>query len=406
MNRTDTEATCEVVRVKEILNHGNADRLSVVKFEFEDGTVPDYQVITGKGDFKEGDLAIYISDDMLVPVQTAIRETYPAGTTPPPVRYQNNPFFGFLQNRKDYKYENRDGYYRIRAAKLRGEISTGLLIPLSTDTYSMLPRLVPLGKDVAEQLGVVKYESPADKAAAEHALYAGPPKGRIDRLKRWLVKKLFKLSVPPEYGVTALRKVPHYFKPGEQVLYTEKVHGANMRFGKIRGKVYIGSHRSEKSDRRNWLVRGLFRDKRGPGWYGKDLWSEWFYRTFNTKARLNELPNNIIFYGELYGPGIQKNFDYGLTETAVFVYDAYDMKAKRWLSYAELWNEVPSFITVVKTHLVEDFTWADLLEAVERDSEMGAPGRKNTIKEGIVVRSTDWERAGKYVSKRYLESER
>jgi RNA ligase (TIGR02306 family) len=358
--------------------HQPADRLDIVKFQFADGTVPYYQCVTGKGTFITGELAIYVSDDMLVPVA--------------------HPAFEFLTKRLDYKAGQT--MYRVRAAKLRGEISTGMLLP---STLGM--GVIKLGQDMSDKLGVVKYESPIDKAAAQHALYAGP-ESRFTRLVRRVSNYLTKPFSPPEYGVIALRKVPTYFKEGEPVLFTEKVHGANMRFGKHKGKVYIGSHRSEKSDRRNWLVRLLTRDRRSPGWYGTDVWSEWFRRTFSTKSRLDELPNNIIFYGELYGPGIQKNYDYGLEQTEVFVYDAYDTKKKRWLSYPELLGLLPSFVDLVKVHHVPYFLWTRLMDDVEVNSEMGKFPRKNIIKEGIVVRSVDWARAGKYVSTQYLESDR
>jgi len=51
---------CEVVRVGEVLEHDNADNLEIVK-------VFGYTVVVRKGDFKSGDLAVYIPPDSVVP---------------------------------------------------------------------------------------------------------------------------------------------------------------------------------------------------------------------------------------------------------------------------------------------------------------------------------------------------
>ena len=63
---TDTEFCAEVVRVSTVRPHPNADRLDIVQFDMATGPAA-YQVITGKGQFKSGDLAGYFSVDTIVP---------------------------------------------------------------------------------------------------------------------------------------------------------------------------------------------------------------------------------------------------------------------------------------------------------------------------------------------------
>ena len=373
----DSEFTCEVVKIIALDPIPGADKVEVAKFVFADGNIPDYQCVVGKGQFTIGATAIYISDDSLVPVSRAE--------------------FEFLKDRLDYK---GTPYYRIRAAKIRGVVSTGMLLSVDSSKY---PRGLSLGTEMQNVLGVTKYESPAEKAAVERFVPEG--KGLLFKFRKWLNKKLYKPVNVPTYSVVSLRKVPTYFEKDEPVYFTEKIHGSNIRFGKVNGKIYIGSHHVEKSDSRGWLLRKLFPGKKNkPGFYGTDVWSAWFYRKFPTSNHWDQLPNNVVFYGELYGPGIQPNYDYGLQYTDVKVFDAYDVKAKRWLSHLETNLLLPGSINLVDIGRPLQFNVELLRAEAEANSTVGAPGRTNNIREGIVVRSVDWNKAGKHVSSRYLTS--
>ena len=374
----DSEFSCEVVRVTQVDKHPNADRLEVAHFAFVDGTVPNYQCVVGKGDYVAGDAAIYISDDSIVPL------------VPGP--------FEFLKTRIDCKPGATS--YRIRAAKLRGEISTGMLIPNTEGA--------PLGTEMSLSLNVSKYESPAERKEREHALYSGPKPGRFQRLMAWLVSKIYTPVKVPDYSVVSLRKAPNYFSDGEEVVYTEKIHGSNIRFGKIRSRVFIGSHHCEKTDSRTGLLRWLFPRGDKNHWHREDVWTEWFNRVFSTPARLSELPNNVIFYGELFGPGIQPNFDYGHSQTTVKVFNAWDVKGKKWFSRGDMEMLLPGVCDYVfpisKSPALFD---KNLLSSMtEMNSEVGAPGRSNVVREGVVVHSLDGMKAGKLVSDRYLTAKR
>ena len=150
-----------------------------------------YQVIFRTEDFKEGDKAVYITPDALVPV--------------------SNPLFAFLE--KDAK----DGYARIRAKKLRQIFSHGMLVKCDDPTWE-------LGKDVRTELGIDKWEP--QTRAAMHGLCAPPPK------KNW-----------PAYDLESYRKYANVFEPEEQVVVTEKIHGCNARYSYQDGKLHIGSHK-------------------------------------------------------------------------------------------------------------------------------------------------------------------
>ncbi len=53
---------CEVVKVKEIISHNNADRLEIVK-------IKGWKCISSKGRYKVGDEVVYIPIDSLIPFE-------------------------------------------------------------------------------------------------------------------------------------------------------------------------------------------------------------------------------------------------------------------------------------------------------------------------------------------------
>ncbi len=402
----DTESTCEVVKVVSVEKHPNADRLEIAKFAFASGVNPDYQVVTGRGDFVVGDLAVYVSDDMLVPV--------------------SRPEFEFLKDKA------KGGYHRVRACRLRGVMSTGFLIrnndlvKQNATSEEVYFKIGNLGVDVSAKLGVLKYVNPLDVENSTGGQNTGMGKKRgrlLSKLLSWFGKKLYSPPKIPDYSVLSLRKVPDLFEEGEPVILTEKIHGSNIRFGRVNGRVYIGSHHTEKSDSRPWLLRILTGTKRkGSGYYGTDVWSTWFRRVFNTKDRLNKLPNNVVFYGEIFGPGIQP-WTYGLRNTEVMVFDAYQLPVKKswwqfwkkadsggWLNRNELLSELPLFVKTVPEvdagPFVKQFVkqFAEMPNSVKQCFDTD-PKHKCNDREGIVVRSLDWKKAGKLVSDKYLASE-
>lgn len=109
--------TVPVIRVKSIQKHPNADTLSFID-------VDGVNVIFRTGDFNEGDLAVYVPVEAVVPLKR--RE------------------FAFLKT--------KDGQetHRVKAKRLRGLYSEGLLVPVEFFENE--------GDDVAVKRGIVKYE--------------------------------------------------------------------------------------------------------------------------------------------------------------------------------------------------------------------------------------------------------
>lgn len=84
-------------------------------------------VIAKKDNFQVGDTVIYCEVDSVMP---------------------EKPEFEFLRDRK----------FRVRTIKLKGQVSQGLVLPIS-----ILNNKVNIGDDVTDQLGITKYLSPSEQ---------------------------------------------------------------------------------------------------------------------------------------------------------------------------------------------------------------------------------------------------
>lgn len=112
--------------VKSVKKHPNADSLDILN-------ILGWQTICKRGEFKEGDKIIFIIIDTILP---------------------DMPWSEFLKDKK-----NPDKLIRLRNAKIRGEYSQGLCLPLSIlDGNSFAAASWQVGADVGAELGIKKYE--------------------------------------------------------------------------------------------------------------------------------------------------------------------------------------------------------------------------------------------------------
>jgi hypothetical protein len=226
--------TCPVVEIPGHGKHRNADTLRITQV---DGCV----CIFKEGDFQTGDWAVLIPVDAMVPVE--------------------HPAFAFL---KDPKKPNQT-HVRIKARRLRGVFSDGLLLPVwavaplanvpegaeeSVDLDRNMVKTkmtfwdgfeVKLGQDVSERLGVTKAEDQAPAHMGGDAEY-GPD--------------------VPVYDIEPWKKFKGVFEdPDEVVAITEKLHGTNSRFQFADGRLWVGSrNRFLREDERNlwWRIAARY----------------------------------------------------------------------------------------------------------------------------------------------------
>lgn len=195
---------CAVVRLK-IEPHPNADAIEIAR-------IGDYQSIVKKGQFKDGDLGVYIPEQAVLPEWLL-------------------KVMGFWDERKEKGMLSGSLGNRVRAIKLRGVLSQGIVLHFEGrgDGVFYLPepgehpelgvawdmRAFPdlaEGQDLAEFLGVVKYEP----ALPSHM------RARVVGVD---------YANTHAYDFDNLKKKPTLFEDGEEVVITEKIHGTFMQIG-------------------------------------------------------------------------------------------------------------------------------------------------------------------------------
>jgi len=172
---------CEVVKIKNITPHDNADRLEIIQ-------VKGWSCISSKGKYKVGDEAVYIPIDSLIPFELSEK----LGIT------------GYLTNKiKDTQGNIIAG--RVKTVKLRGILSQGLIIDKEPEWK--------LGDDVREILKIEKYEPPetGDGGCA---------------LKSKGFTQYPEFTGFPQYtNIENFKNFPDIFEEDEEVVILEKIHG-------------------------------------------------------------------------------------------------------------------------------------------------------------------------------------
>lgn len=275
-----------VVRVEALLPHTNADSLELIH-------IGGYQAVVRKGQFKVGDLAVYVQPDSVVPQTEAFKFIW-------------EPYVGL----DGLVPEKRR---RITVRKFRKEISEGLLLPLLDFPYNYLRWTE--GDDVSTDLGITHYE-PEELANTKGETVTAPRRKYPKTLKGWFFFLLHKIGLgfgwagqslamevdfeAPAYDVEALKNFKNTFEDGEQVYVTEKIHGSNARFLFLDGTMYAGSHYQWKSPKSTCVFRKALVQL---PWI-----EEW--------CRANE---GSILYGEI--TPTQKGFNYGTNDIQFFAFD-------------------------------------------------------------------------------------
>ncbi len=149
--------------------HPNAQALEIAR-------VADYLAVVGKGQFRTGDTVAYLPEGAVLPI-SLIEEMGLTGR-----------LAGAAHN-------------RVKAVRLRGALSQGLCLAARPNWR--------LGQDVAQELGVVKFEPPVPTALAGE-VYALEPHERLN------------------FDIENIKAYPDVFSDGEEVVFTEKIHGTFM----------------------------------------------------------------------------------------------------------------------------------------------------------------------------------
>jgi hypothetical protein len=295
-NANRTLATLQ--KITDIQSIVNADKIELA-------TVLGWQVVVKKDEFKVGDLVIYIETDSIVPEREE---------------------FEFLRERK----------FRVRAIKLRGIISQGLIMPIT-----ILPSKIEIEKlfegcDVSNLLGITKYDPEGDK---ERKLLQERENFEKNKIKKYLLRfpwyrrLIFKpkKSRFPNFiaktDETRLQKIPGILEKykNEEFFVTEKLDGQSGTFcvikkenkladffkfilgKKLKGHEFIVCSRNlqlgKKDDSNYWKIAEKFEiEKKLVG----------LMKKYGTKF--------VVLQGEIIGEGIQGN-KYGTKGLDFYVFN-------------------------------------------------------------------------------------
>jgi hypothetical protein len=165
-------------------------------------------------------------------------------------------------------------------------------------------------------LGIVKYEPPVKTIS----LSVGGRKVKYHQNPNFRVYHKF----PNQ------KNVPDMFNGEDEVVITRKLHGTNARYGIVRKKKLSLLDRVKIFFGNKWVgfefVYGSHNVEKGSdsqGFYDTDVWKT-IAEKYDIRQKLwdhvkvtyepYDLSEGVIIYGEIYGAGIQKNYDYGLTD--------------------------------------------------------------------------------------------
>lgn len=276
----NNNSVCYVARINDIKPIEGADVIEQV-------VVGGWNCISQKGKWKVDDLVVIATTDAVLPK--------------------------VLSDQLEVTNYLRSGG-RVRTIKLRGVYSECLIIG---DTKSFPAEE---GKDMQDVYGIYKYE---------------PPIRQVQLSSGRKIKYTDNPNFPVYYKFPNLKNVPGMFTPFDIVQITRKIHGTNARYGFVlkrklsiidrirlifgnkwaRYEFVVGSHNVEKGSD-------------SQGFYDTNVWYE-IEKKYSIKWRIKEFievlyPNigsGFVVYGEIYGPGIQKGYDYDLKEIEFAVFD-------------------------------------------------------------------------------------
>jgi RNA ligase (TIGR02306 family) len=287
----NNNSVCYMATINEIRPIEGANKIELV-------VVGGWNCIAQKGEQKIGDVVIIATTDAVIPKKLSDE----MGVT---------------------SYLRKGG--RVRTVKLRGVYSECLIIPnkFLHGRSSMGDWDLKEGSDCMHIFDIVKFEPPVKMvqlASGKKIRYQDNPNFHV------------------YYKFPNLKNVPDMFTNDDTVEISRKIHGTNARYGIVKKtklsffdkvkkflrladkwidyEFVVGSHNVEKGSDSN-------------GFYDTNVWYE-IDKKYNIKQKLwdyvklakaEHIGDGITLYGEIYGAGIQKGYDYGLNEIKFVGFD-------------------------------------------------------------------------------------
>ena len=278
-------SVCFVARINEIKSIEGADNI-------EQAIVGGWSSIVKKGAHTVGELVVCTTTDAVIPQD--------------------------LSDKLNVTNYLRKGG-RVRTVKLKGVYSECLIIP--TKTSGLFKSEIIEGKDMMDVMNIFKYEPPVKMvqlASGRKIKYKDNPNFHV------------------YYKFPNLKNVDGMFTVDHCVEITRKIHGTNARYGIVKKTKLSLKDRILKFFRLadKWVeyefVVGSHNVEKGSesqGFYDTNVWYD-IEKKYDIKNKLwdyvkmnPEIGDGVTLYGEIYGAGIQKGYDYGLEEIKFVGFD-------------------------------------------------------------------------------------
>ncbi len=293
--------TCQVVKIKNLRKHSNADRLQVT-------TIQGSNVICGL-DVQIGDLMLYF------PVESQLGKDFA----------EKND----LIRRKDEEGKNVGGLFensrRIKALKLRGEKSEGYICPLSyLDKLGIDSTILAENSEFNELSGIEICRKYVINSSLSSSF--SQKTGRKAKEDNKLIQGQFSFH----YDTDKLAKNIVKFKTHNLIVITQKMHGSSGSFGRVLCKrklkwyekflLKCGINISTTQYDNVYSSRLIIKNSSFTNhYYDEDIWT-----TVNDRIK-DFIENGITLYGEIVGytstgKYIQKGYNYGCKERELDFY--------------------------------------------------------------------------------------
>ena len=314
--------------------------------KIEVATIDGWKVVVAKDvGHKVGDWVVYCEIDSFLPIKEE---------------------FEFLRKSSYKKMGDQEGF-RLKTIKLRGQVSQGLILPMSV--FGDFGWTAYEGLDVTERLGIIKYDPPIP------AELAGKVKGLFPSfLNKTDEERIQNLS--SEYE--GLKKHKFYV--------TEKLDESSATFYFKDGEFGVCSRNLELLESE-----------------GNTFWR--VARELDLENKLKQVNYNLCIQGELIGEGVQGN-PYKIKGQTIKFFNAFDIDNQKYLDFKGF-EHLIDMLELKSVPIIDEwFTLPETIEELLKYSDDKSKLNPEFDREGIVIRTLDRKISFKVISNQFLLNEK
>lgn len=405
IKENSTNYACSVVEIKEVFPIEGADKIARV-------VVNGNSVVVSK-DVQAGDKMLYFVSG------TRLNQDYCSKNNLLDAQAMNldTSERGFISSKQ----------FRVKAIKLRGIVSDGMLMPLTSLLAFLEPSSIKTLK-VGDEFTDINGNSLCEKyiVPVKPSTQGGEKTPKANKLKDLIVDNQFRFHHETEHFVKHLDK----FAPNTEIIITRKMHGSSLilsnvlinktlswkdKLAKFFGVDVVASEYGtiwSSGKPKGRLPKGLESETNkwestNPSYYTSDIWARAYKEIGHT------IEKGISLYGEIVGVGIQGekftyNRDYGIyvyriTQTSV-AGDVVEFSWEQIKKYCEKYGLTPVeeyFVGKVKDFAIPHESLLQILQ----DAYLNKSYPDCKIDEGICIRVRNTDEIFKLKSPNFIKME-